>query len=52
MKVKFNCFSGDEIVKAYYDIRLKELIKKIRFVDTNHELELSQKNWKIECKRN
>lgn len=80
MKIRFDCFAGDEIVNAYLDfvkkknskevylkyfsdkfgfrevmegrlqtsdVRLKELAKKIRFAETNHELELSQKDWKI-----
>ena len=85
MKVKFDCFVGDEIVNAYLDfvkkrnskevylkyfsdkfgfremmegrlqindLRLKELSKRIRFIDTKHELELSQKDWKIEFRLN
>lgn len=80
MKIRFDCFAGDEIVNAYLDfvkkrnskevylkyfsnkfgfrefiegrlqtsdVRLNELAKKIRFAETNHELELSQKDWKI-----
>ena len=80
MKVKFNCFSGDELVNAYLDfikkrnskevcvryfsnkygfketmegrldindIRLNNLHKKIQHEETNHQLELSQKDWKI-----
>ena len=80
MKIRFDCFDGDEIVNAYLDfvkkrnskevylkyfsdkygfremmegrlqindVRLKELSKKIRFVETSHELELYQKDWKI-----
>jgi hypothetical protein len=30
------------------DLRLRELPKRIRFADSKHELELSQKNWKIQ----
>ena len=80
MKIKFNCFSGEEIFKAYLnfikkrnsqevfikyksdkygfreimegklninDIRLTELSKNIQNINTRHDLELYQKNWKI-----
>ncbi len=80
MKVKFDCFAGDELVNAYLDfirkskskevyvkyfsdkfgfkemmegklqindLRLRDLPKHIKLVDTKHNLELTQKDWKI-----